>query len=91
MFPNSNHLLQRASLTDAWAATRGLIRENDIANAIYPQYVSQAKGAYVWDVDGNKYLDFILGYGPVILGHADQRVNDSFLHQLSKGVCMSPL
>ena len=91
MFPHSNHLLKRASLTDAWAATKGSIRENDIANSIYPQYVSQAKGAYLWDMDGNKYLDFILGYGPVILGHADGRVHESYIRQLSKGVCMSPL
>lgn len=91
MFPNSEIHLQRASKTDAWAATRELIKENDYANNIFPQYVSHAKGAFVWDADKNKYLDFILGYGPVILGHADQRVNESVFKQLSRGVCMSPM
>lgn len=37
--------------------------------------VSQARGAYVWDVDGNKYIDYRLAFGPIILGHADPRVN----------------
>ena len=32
-------------------------------------FVDRAKGAYMWDVDGNKYIDYRLGYGPVILGH----------------------
>ncbi len=32
-------------------------------------FVKKAKGAYMWDVDGNKYIDYRLGYGPVILGH----------------------
>ena len=37
--------------------------------------ISQARGAYVWDVDGNKYIDYRLAFGPIILGHADPRVN----------------
>ena len=33
-------------------------------------YIDRAKGAYIWDVDDNKYIDYRLGFGPVILGHA---------------------
>lgn len=36
----------------------------------YPIYISRAKGAYVWDVDGNTYIDFWMGHGAHILGHA---------------------
>jgi glutamate-1-semialdehyde 2,1-aminomutase len=32
-------------------------------------YVSRAKGARLWDLDDNEYIDYRLGYGPVILGH----------------------
>ena len=38
------------------------------------RYISHGKGAYIWDVDDNRYIDYRLGYGPVILGHADDRV-----------------
>ncbi|MBW2420529.1 MAG: aspartate aminotransferase family protein [Deltaproteobacteria bacterium] len=38
-------------------------------------YVERAKGARIWDIDGNEYLDYRLGYGPAILGHADDRVD----------------
>jgi glutamate-1-semialdehyde 2,1-aminomutase len=31
--------------------------------------VSRAQGAYLWDADGNRYIDYRLGFGPVILGH----------------------
>lgn len=37
--------------------------------------ISRALGAYVWDADGNRYIDYRLAFGPVILGHADPRVN----------------
>lgn len=38
-------------------------------------FVHKAKGAYLWDVDGNKYIDYRLGYGPVILGHSYEKIH----------------
>ncbi|MBI3194741.1 MAG: glutamate-1-semialdehyde 2,1-aminomutase [Ignavibacteriae bacterium] len=35
-----------------------------------PRFIKKAKGAYLWDVDGNKYIDYIGSWGPMILGHA---------------------
>jgi glutamate-1-semialdehyde 2,1-aminomutase len=37
--------------------------------------VKRAEGAYLWDMDDNRYIDYRLAYGPIILGHADPRVN----------------
>ena len=34
-----------------------------------PKFFSKAKNAYFWDIDGNKYLDLICGWGPMILGY----------------------
>ena len=38
-------------------------------------YVARGKGGRVWDIDGNRYVDYRLGYGPAILGYADDRVD----------------
>jgi glutamate-1-semialdehyde 2,1-aminomutase len=81
---------RRAQTTDAWAAARPIL-EHDARGSGYPRYVSRAKGAYVWDVDGNRHVDYILGFGPVVLGHADARVDRAVLEQLELGTCMSPL
>jgi glutamate-1-semialdehyde 2,1-aminomutase len=40
-------------------------------------YVDHAKGGRIWDIDGNEYIDYRLGYGPYILGYADPRVDDA--------------
>jgi len=40
-------------------------------------YGKKAKGAYIWDLDGNKYIDYRLGFGPVILGHSYQKIRDA--------------
>lgn len=51
-----------------------------------PAYFSRSQGAYVWDLDGNKYLDCVLGFGSVILGHCDADVEAAVIEQLRKGV-----
>ncbi|HWE57907.1 MAG TPA: glutamate-1-semialdehyde 2,1-aminomutase [Acidimicrobiales bacterium] len=39
-----------------------------------PYFVERAQGAYVWDVDGNRYIDYVQSYGASILGHAHPKV-----------------
>jgi glutamate-1-semialdehyde 2,1-aminomutase len=39
-----------------------------------PVHVARGRGALVWDLDGNEYVDLVMSYGPLILGHADPRV-----------------
>lgn len=55
----------------------------------YPQFFSKAEGAYLWDADGNKYLDFMCAYGPNLLGYADERVNRVARDQLAIGDAMT--
>ena len=40
-------------------------------------YISRAKGARLWDIDDNEYIDYRLAYGPTILGYADERVDEA--------------
>jgi len=39
-----------------------------------PLFIKKAKGAYIYDVDGNRFVDYVLSWGPMILGHADERI-----------------
>ncbi len=47
--------------------------------------ISRAKGAYIWDADGNKYIDYRLAFGPIILGHADDRVTRAVTDAIGNG------
>jgi glutamate-1-semialdehyde 2,1-aminomutase len=49
-------------------------------------YVQKAQGSYLWDVDGNRYLDYRLAFGPVILGHAYPEVDRKVHEEIDKGV-----
>ncbi len=52
-------------------------------------YVDRGKGGLVWDLDGNEYVDLRMGYGPVILGHGDDRVDDYVNERMRTGVSFS--
>jgi len=51
----------------------------------HPRFMDHGNGSKIFDVDGNEYLDYCLGFGPMILGHADDRVVKSASEQLNKG------
>lgn len=50
-----------------------------------PIVFDRVKGAYAWDVDGNKYIDYICSWGPSIVGHANEEVLDYLKETLAKG------
>ena len=52
-------------------------------------YVDRGKGGTVWDIDGNEFIDLRMGYGPVILGHGDERVDDYVNERMRRGVSFS--
>ncbi len=48
--------------------------------------MESAKGAYFWDVDGNKYIDYLGAYGPIITGHAHPHIAEAISHAAYNGV-----
>src|SRR3989344_1675727 len=54
-----------------------------------PLFVSHAKGAVIWDVDGHRYVDFINALLPVILGYQYPAVDEAIVKQLKKGIILS--
>jgi len=49
-------------------------------------YVQKAKGAYLWDVDGKKYIDYRMAFGPIILGHSYEEVDNRVIEEIQNGV-----
>src|SRR5581483_2300369 len=50
------------------------------------RYITRGKGGHCWDQFDTMYIDFICGYGPVILGHSHAEVNAAVIEQLAKGM-----
>ncbi|MUV39418.1 Glutamate-1-semialdehyde 2,1-aminomutase [Lentibacillus sp. JNUCC-1] len=50
-----------------------------------PIFMSHGKGSKIWDIDGNEYIDYVLSWGPLALGHADDRVVNALQEAVVKG------
>jgi glutamate-1-semialdehyde 2,1-aminomutase len=55
----------------------------------YPQFMRGGRGARVWDVDGNSYVDLMCSYGPVVLGHRHPEVEAAVAAQAELGDCQN--
>ena len=52
----------------------------------WPFYSEKAQGTYFWDVDGNKYIDFMCAYGPNVLGYKDPDVDAEYVPTVDENI-----
>ena len=65
-------------------------RPDRFSDGIWPGYFSKAKGAEVWDLDGNRYLDMSIGgIGANVLGYADPEVDRAVIEAIQRGTSSS--
>jgi glutamate-1-semialdehyde aminotransferase len=58
-------------------------------DGVAPKYLARGKGARVWDVDGNEYIDMTMAVGPLVLGYGHPAVNRAIREQLDSGITFS--
>ncbi len=58
-------------------------------NGVAPKYLQRGKGSHVWDVDGNEYIDYLMGIGPISLGYAYDKIDNAIREQLKDGITFS--
>ena len=58
---------------------------------VYPIYTVRSDGSKVWDVDGNEYVDFVMGFGASLFGHRPPFVVEAIRHQLELGFEIGPI
>lgn len=68
----------------------GARKPGDFIMGEYPIFLEYGKGCRLTDVDGNEYIDFLCGYGPIILGYREEEVDDAVIQQIKdKGFCFT--
>lgn len=51
-----------------------------------PRFISKADGAYIWDVDGKRYIDYVQSWGPMVLGHNNEKIRDAVIAAAANGL-----
>jgi 3-aminobutanoyl-CoA transaminase len=68
----------------------GARKPSDFIEGEYPIFLEYGKGSRLTDVDGNEYVDFLCGYGPIILGYREEEVDEAVIKQIrDKGFCFT--
>ncbi len=68
----------------------GARKPADFIEGEYPIFLESGKGCRLTDVDGNEFIDFLCGYGPIILGYREEEVDEAVYRQISeKGFCFT--
>ncbi|MQF66484.1 aminotransferase class III-fold pyridoxal phosphate-dependent enzyme, partial [SAR202 cluster bacterium AC-647-P02_OGT_505m] len=74
--PSESGILERAS---------AVMPQASLGNLPYEVIIKRGKGSHIWDESGNEYIDYLLGSGPMIVGHSNQVVIDAVKAQLEDG------
>ena len=83
-FARSEELFTRARQIVAGGTTQGKA-PNTLIPGEYPIYAARGRGATIWDVDGNVFLDWILAYGIIVLGYCDPDVDAAAIREIQEG------
>jgi len=68
----------------------GIRRPYNFVEGEYPIYFDHGKGAKVFDIDGNEYIDYLAAYGPIIIGYREEEIDEAVIKQIrDKGFCFS--
>ncbi len=83
-FARSQALFDRAQEIVAGGTTQGKA-PNTLIPGEYPIYATRGRGAHLWDLDGNRFLDWILAYGTIVLGYCDPDVDAAAIREIQEG------
>ena len=90
-YTKSNEMFQRACkvIPSGLYGHQGPAEGCWIPPTSWPYFTDHAKGSYFWDIDGNKFIDYMCAYGPNVLGYNDPDVDAAAMEQAKKENCVT--
>lgn len=84
LFTNSERLLQRELKVSPLAAQTFSKSYRYFCRGIAPSYMDYGEGCFIYDVDGNKFIDYMCALGPITIGYNEPAVNEAVIKQVNK-------
>lgn len=88
-YKKSNELLKRAIEVTPLGAQTYSKSYRYYCQGDSPSFIDRGEGCYLYDVDGNKFIDFVCALGPITIGYNIEEVNNAIKEQLEKGISFS--
>ena len=83
-FIKSNELLERELKVSPLAAQTFSKSYRYFCRGIAPSFMDHGDGCYIYDVDGNKFIDYMCALGPITVGYNNPTVNEAVINQVKK-------
>jgi len=84
VFRKSEELLQRELVVSPLAAQTYSKSYRYFCRGIAPSYMDHGEGCYVYDVDGNRFIDYMCALGPITVGYNEPSINEAVIEQVKK-------
>ena len=88
-YEKSNELLERAIKVTPLGAQTYSKSYRYYCQGDSPAFIDRGEGCYLYDVDGNKFIDFVCALGPITIGYNNEEINNAVKKQLDKGISFS--
>lgn len=88
-YDKSNQLLERAVKVTPLGAQTYSKSYRYYCEGNAPAFIDKGEGCYLFDVDGNKFIDFVCALGPITIGYNNEDINNAVKNQLDKGISFS--
>lgn len=83
-FTKSQELLKRELKVSPLAAQTFSKSHRYFCNGFAPSYMDHGEGCYIYDVDGNKFIDYMCALGPITVGYNNPKVNEAVINQVNR-------
>ena len=84
-----SHALRERAMKVLARGHQGHRNPHDTLDVGGPGYASRSLGSRIWDVDGNEYIDYVMSFGPIVLGHSDPEFNEAITRRIARGTVTS--
>jgi glutamate-1-semialdehyde 2,1-aminomutase len=88
-YSKSTKFLQRAQKSIPLGSQTFSKSRTQYPVGVSPLFINKANGTYVWDIDGNKYIDLVNSLAAITIGYKNKKVDNSVRNQLKKGSIFS--
>ena len=79
--------MKRIGTQEDWFnRAKAVLPAGGFGNFDHHMIMQKGKGSHIWDEDGNEYIDYLIGSGPMLLGHGHPEVLEVVFEQISKGM-----
>lgn len=89
MSSNITEVLHERARCSIWKSGSEATQNELLRRCGFPRFLQKAEGCFAWDIEGKRYVDYLMGWGSVLLGHGHSQVVEAVIKQMKHGAILN--